>query len=383
MNNIKLEDAPVEVVQQVLNTFIHLDSFFPVDSTIAHERIKSHDFILTEEDKKSTVDFIYTTIKNLITHHLKKNISDIEAHPDISNKTIKNLFNEEKKFLDNFPTLALTIKKENTIKIDDYNVIIDRDKIIEKSLYDQTKEKINMLFKKQLSSFGKHVIFDSMIFQVNNKNDNHNFILNMGLDFIEQKNISNNKNELSETYIENIFKSFDYFNAPDVLQIKTLNIMSDFFSQRYIKDNQKQIIDKINNKSAELLALPNNITDYNKEYPKDKIKKIDWSVFFSYSDEKQFHEVIDVLFATNSVEEDLKFAESIPGEDFDLLASMPKSDSLLGHAFKFLTENKKPDGSLSDLTYDLERIIYQKIEFNQSPDFLTQNKKNQTPKIKI
>lgn len=376
MKNIKIEESPIETVHHVLNVFSKLYDFFP-DNHPLTQRLKNYhegnndDLILTEEDKKSTIDFIYKTVNNLMSKHLTDNIEQLKSHPIVSQGKLnqyglKKLFNTEKDFLNNFSTLVLSITNENFIQHNDFNVIIDREKIIDRKLLTEVNNEIKLLFKKQLQALSNHTLFDTLIYQIDNKKDKHHILKNAGLDYLEMKNIVENKKELSEKYLNNVFKTLDFFEFDEISQIKVLDTMNEFFKEKYIKNNQTEIIDILNNKKETLLSYPNAIVNYHFENPEAKFENIKWENIFSYATENQLEDIIAVLIKTKSLDKDLELISKNREEEyFELLLD---KDTILGTAFKYLSENRMPNGNLSTALSVFERNIYAFEEFGKIKD---------------
>lgn len=381
MSIIKLEDAPVEAVQHVLFTFKNLVNFFPKDKNaeILISKMDNNDFILTEEDKKSTVDIIYKTVRNLISTHLNKNLDYLDSHPDMNqNKKINEIFNEEKEFLNNFSMLTMNVAEDNFIHYNDDKILIEKEKIIDPKLIDKVNLKFDELFNKQLHALKYHVMFDTLIYQINNKNDTFNILKNKGLDFIEEKNFVNNKKELSLDYLTNINKTMEHFQFSNEEKINTLGVVHDFLEKNYVKDNKDELCEFLNKTQGQLFSLPNAIHNYHEQFPENKIKNVDWDSFFSYATSEQLNEAFYSLIESGSLNDDLKEAKKEGVDDFYNHFS-ERQDFMLGKIFKSIMDQRIDKDKFPAIISDIERIIYEKTEFNNMPKI----NKNKPVKLKM
>lgn len=381
MKDILLEEANVEAVQHALNTFLKLQNFFPKDHFLFNEYSElssnpNDNFILTEKDKKSTVDFIYSTISNLTKTHLENNIKELGKHPVFTSQN-KNAyfktFNTEKDFLNNFSTLAITVKNENFITFNDQKIFFSKDRVIDLRLLHSVKEQVSSLFARQLSALNNHAVFDTLIYQINNKTDNTEFLKNSGLDFIENKNFLQNKNELSDKYFTNIFKTLDHFDFNSEEQISITKGIYKFFESRYIKENQKDLLNTINARLEDLFSLPDVAVNYYLKNKEERIEGVNWSTFFSYATKEQTNDILSVLLSSElTTKESLDIANK-KEFDIEMYQLFEDQNGVLGDLYRFIiSPENRQNGHLSPIIEVVDRAVYNKMEFNKvEPIFAT------------
>ena len=192
MKKINIENSSDDAIKHVLKTFARLTDFFPKNEHFAISDFISTDFKFDERAKNESVSFIYKTTRNLIEYHLNDISTKINNHPKVG-RDIKESFENEKKFLNSLHSPATTMKNENFFFFNDEKIVLNKDFFIDDRLFHEVEENLNNLFKKQLSLFKNHVIFDVLIYQIDQKIDDTYFIKNEGLKFIEEKNILKNE----------------------------------------------------------------------------------------------------------------------------------------------------------------------------------------------
>lgn len=364
MKKINIENSSDDAIKHVLKTFSKLTSFFPDNNNISIDDILSPDFKFDEKTKKDSVSFIYQTTKNLIKYHLSDISKKINEHPEKGNN-VKETFEKEKNFLNSLYSPATTMKSDNFFFFNKDKIILDKNNFIDEKLFLKVEEDLQSLFKKQLSLFKNHVIFDVMIYQIDNMVDDTYFIKNEGLKFIEDKNFLKNEKNITEKYVENIFKSLDFFNFNDEEKIKTIDSFEKLFNESYFKSNREEILTSIKDHKSDLLSLPNMLEKYEEFSENKNIEKFNWDRFFSYANEEQLLSALKIFSQTESFKNDIEKMKK--SENYDIFSELKDSNSLIGNAFKHLFEQKKESNKNNILgTIDLiERFFNEELESSE------------------
>lgn len=366
MKKINIENSDNDAIKYVVKTFSKLKEFFPKENTVSVDEILSENFSFDEKSKGEVISFIYKTTKNLIEFHLNDISKKINSHPKVG-KDIKESFNNERLFLNSLHSPATTMKEENFFFFKKDKIMLDKTQFINESLFNSVEDDLKNLFKKQLNLFKNHVIFDVIIYQIDNNINDTYFIKNEGLKFIEEKNMLNNEKDMSEKYVSNIFKSLDFFEFDDETKIKTIDTFEKLFKDSYFKSNREEIIEAITYNKAELLSLPGMIEKYSEihNYNDIKIEKFNWDRFFSYADERQLLSALNILSNTDSFKEDIELMKK--SESYDIFSELKERNSIIGTAFKHLFEikNEGNKNHVLDTINLIERFVDSNVESSE------------------
>ena len=254
MKKIPLESASDDAIKKVLKIFSNLPQFYPKgydeNAVIEFSNVP----ILTDPIKKSTVDFIYKTTKNLINYHLQRNTDIVDTH-FLSGNNMMDFFLKEKEFINSLHSSATSMLTNNFVNYESDLIILDKEQFIDKDKFREFGYTLNNLFSQELAKLKSHAAFDLLILCIDSHDEDANFIRKAGLQFIENKNIINNKNPLNENYVNNIDRYIKFFNIEGQEKDRVWDNLKDFLSERYVKDNQKDLIiyiDKIREPTPEI-----------------------------------------------------------------------------------------------------------------------------------
>lgn len=375
MKKINIENSDESAIKHVVKTFSKLRDFFPKENIVLPEEVLSDNFKLDEKNKKEVISFIYKTTRNLIDFHLNDISKKINSHPK-NGDNIKDSFNNERLFLNSLHSPATTMREENFFFFDKNKIVLDKTQFIDESLFQSVELDLKNLFKRQLNLFKNHVIFDVMVYQIDENINDTYFIKNEGLKFIEEKNMLNNEKDMSEKYVSNIFKSLDFFDFDDETKIKTIDTFEKLFTESYFKSNRDEIIESITNNKSEFLALPGMIDKYSEINTDIKIDKFDWDRFFSYADQGQLLSTLNILSKSDSFKADIETMKK--SESYDIFSELKEKKSIIGTAFKYLSDIKNEDNKthILDTINLIERFVDEKVEKSE----LTINEKKEVKK---